>query len=155
MYCYCGLIIDSKSVDRAGRGDWVSGRAREVPSERHHGGGDVGGRGSGGQRPGQGRVSYSCEAGIWPNITDGAFQQVTSICVKLMVIYWKLTTGANVMSCMNFKEICEVNESSISAYDMITCIRNALQQKDPKILRCHFFTWNLSHGKIGRAVGIS
>lgn len=34
---------------------------------------------------------------------------------------------------MNFKEICEVNESSISAYDMITCIRNALQQKDPKI----------------------
>lgn len=48
-----------KSVDRAGRRDWVSGRAREVPSERHHGGGDAGGRGSGGQRPGQGRVSYS------------------------------------------------------------------------------------------------
>lgn len=52
-------FIVLKSVDRAGRRDWVSGRAREVPSERHHGGGDAGGRGSGGQRPGQGRVSYS------------------------------------------------------------------------------------------------
>lgn len=151
MYCYCGLIIDSKSVDRAGRGDWVSGRAREVPSERHHGGGDVGGRGSGGQRPGQGRVSYSCVAGM--------LTKYNGWCISASYVYrWyteKLTTGAGVMSCMNFKEICEVNESSISAYDMITCIRNALQQKDPKILRCHFFTWNLSHGKIGRAVGMS
>lgn len=56
---YCCLITILKFVDRAGRGDRVSGRAREVPSERHHGGGDAGGRGSGGQRPGQGRVSYS------------------------------------------------------------------------------------------------
>lgn len=60
VYTFTSLqFIILKSVDRAGRGDRVSGRAREVPSERHHGGGDAGGRGSGGQRPGQGRVSYS------------------------------------------------------------------------------------------------
>lgn len=85
MYCYCGLIIESKSVDRAGRGDWVSGRAREVPSERHHGGGDVGGRGSGGQRPGQGRVSYSCEAGM--------LTKYNGWCISASYVYMRQING--------------------------------------------------------------
>lgn len=42
------MIIILKFVDRVGRGDWVSGRVWEVLSEWYYGGGDVGGRGSGG-----------------------------------------------------------------------------------------------------------